>query len=34
MKLYPFASNQQFVIYEKDEPSMTNEKPLVDETHE
>lgn len=34
MKLYPFASNQQFVIYEKDEPSKNNEELLVDETHE
>lgn len=34
MKLYPFASNQQFVIYEKDEPSEANEKPLADEKHE
>lgn len=34
MKLYPFASNRQFVIYEKDELSEANEKPLADEKNE
>ena len=34
MKLYPFASNQQFIFYEKDETSKKSEEPLVDETNE